>query len=293
MISSETRPSEKRALSAYLISLLLFGSNGIVASRISLSSSEVVLMRTLIGSVVLLAVFLLSGRRFTFMLHKRQLLAIAVSGVSMGASWMFLFEAYTKVGVSIASLLYYCGPVIVMALSPLLFGEKLTKWRVTGFAAVLAGAFLVNGQAAAGGLSAWGLLCGALSAVTYAVMVIANKRAVDIPGLENTTIQLVTAFFTVAAFSAFRGGLFFEIPTADLIWVLIIGVVNTGAGCLLYFSSIGHLPVQTVAVCGYLEPLCAVVLSVLILGEVMLPLRIVGAVLIIGGAAFAELAGRR
>ena len=44
----------------------------------------------------------------------------------MGISWLFLFEAYRRIGVSIASLGYYCGPVIVMALAPVMFHEKLT-----------------------------------------------------------------------------------------------------------------------------------------------------------------------
>jgi hypothetical protein len=50
----------------------------------------------------------------------------------MGASWMFLFEADAQIGVSIATLAYYCGPVIVMILSPFLFKEKMTAVRLFG-----------------------------------------------------------------------------------------------------------------------------------------------------------------
>ncbi|MBQ2924303.1 MAG: DMT family transporter, partial [Anaerotignum sp.] len=75
--------------------------------------------------------------------------------------------------------------------------------------------------------------------------------------------------------------------------VLMLGLVNTGLGCYRYFSAIGRLPVQTVAVCGYLEPLAAVVLSAILLGEGMGVLQILGTVLILGGAMFAELRGHR
>ena len=71
--------------------------------------------------------------------------------------------------------------------------------------------------------------------------------------------------------------------------ILILGIFNTGIGCYFYFSSIGDLPVQTVAICGYLEPLSAVVFSVLFLGESMTIVQVVGAMLILGGAAFGEL----
>lgn len=68
----------------------------------------------------------------------------------------------------------------------------------------------------------------------------------------------------------------------------MLGVVNTGIGCLLYFSAVAKLPVQTVAVVGYLEPLSAVVFSAVLLGEVITPVRLMGAALIIGGAIFAN-----
>ena len=104
----------------YLFALLLFGSNGIVASFIALGSLRIVLLRTLIGSLLLIALFFLTGGKLTFYKHKQQFLFLAASGIAMGASWMFLYEAYARIGVGIASLLYYCGPVIVMVLSPLL-----------------------------------------------------------------------------------------------------------------------------------------------------------------------------
>ncbi|MBQ2413047.1 MAG: DMT family transporter, partial [Anaerotignum sp.] len=66
--------------------------------------------------------------------------------------------------------------------------------------------------------------------------------------------------------------------------VFLLGLVNTGVGCYLYFSAISRLPVQTVAVCGYLEPLAAVVLSAILLGEGMGLIQILGTVLILGGA---------
>ena len=44
----------------------------------------------------------------------------------------------------------------------------------------------------------------------------------------------------------------------------------------------------TVSVCGYAEPLSAVIFSALILHEILLPLQILGAVLIIGGAVLSE-----
>ena len=276
-----------KAFFKYIFALLLFGSNGIVASRIDLNSYEIVLLRTLIGSLLLIAIFFLSRGKLTFWKYKKDFAFLAVSGVAMGTSWMFLYEAYAQIGVSIASLCYYCGPVIVMILSPLLFKEKLTPTKIIGFLAVLVGIFLVNGYGAVAA-NRFGLLCGLASAVMYAFMVIFNKKAAAITGLENSTLQLFIAFATVAVFVGFKQGFMIDIPTESVLPIFVLGLLNTGIGCYLYFSSIGKIPVQTVAICGYLEPLSAVLFSVIFLSEKLLPVQIIGAVLIIGGAIFGE-----
>ncbi|MBE6929049.1 MAG: EamA family transporter [Ruminococcaceae bacterium] len=280
-----------RVFFKYIFALILFGSNGIVASRIDLNSYEIVFLRTMIGSILLIAIFVLNRGKLMLRKHKKDFAFLAVSGVAMGTSWMFLYEAYAQIGVSVASLCYYCGPVIVMILAPLLFKEKLTPTKILGFLAVLIGIFLVNGYGAAA-VNRFGILCGLASAVMYAFMVIFNKKAAAITGLENSVLQLFIAFAAVAVFVGFRQGFMIEIPAESIIPVLVLGLLNTGIGCYLYFSSIGKIPVQTVAICGYLEPLSAVLFSVIFLNEKLLPLQIIGAVLIIGGAIRCECSGK-
>ncbi len=280
---------DKKAFIKYLSALLLFGLNGIVASNISLSSYEIVFLRTLIGSVLLVVLFLIGKGKFHIKEHKKDTVFIALSGVAMGTSWMFLYEAYQQIGVSLASLIYYCGPVIVMILSPLIFKEKLTFPKIIGFATVLVGIVLVNGNVSNGNGNNWGLLCGGLSAVMYCFMVTLNKQSKNITGMENSVIQLLVSFLTVAIFVGIKQGFVIDVPTNDWVWIIILGIVNTGIGCYLYFSPLSQLPVQTVAVCGYLEPLSAVVFATVLLGEKMTVIQIVGAVCIIGGAIFVEL----
>ena len=278
----------RTALLKYLSALLLFGLNGIVASQIAMGSYEIVFLRTMIGSVLLIILFVLGKGRFHLREHKRDFLFILLSGIAMGASWMFLYEAYQQIGVSLASLLYYCGPVIVMVLSPLIFKEKLTLPKVIGFLIVLTGIFLVNGQSSGRG-NAWGLFCGAMSAVMYFFMVTLNKRSRQITGMENAVIQLTVSFLAVAVFVGFKQAFVLHIPDGAWLWILILGIVNTGIGCYLYFSPLSQLPVQTVAICGYLEPLSAVVFAVILLNERMTIIQIIGAACIIGGAMVGEL----
>lgn len=278
----------KQAYIKYLLALLLFGSNGVVASYISLTSYEIVFLRSLIGSILLISLFKLADNKIDLTKNKRHLLYLIISGVAMGVSWIFLYEAYQQIGVSIASLAYYCGPVIVMLLSPLLFKERFTLPKVGGFVAVLCGILLINTQAIHDGKTPWGLFCGVMSAIMYAFMVIFNKKAHSITGIKNAMLQLIISFLTVAVFLGFRQGFIIHVSRSDWIPILILGLLNTGIGCYLYFSSIANLPVQSVAVCGYLEPLSAIAFSALLLKEILLPIQMLGAVLVIGGSIFAE-----
>ena len=83
----------KRSYMKYFAALLLFGFNGIVASFIDLSSYEIVLLRTFIGSVLLIALFFLTRNKLTFYQYKNDSLFLLLSGIAMGTSWMFLYEA--------------------------------------------------------------------------------------------------------------------------------------------------------------------------------------------------------
>ncbi len=283
----------KKDYGKYLFAMLLFSSNGIVANQIALKSYEVVFLKTGIGCLSLLLLFLLSRQKWQAQRHPKELVRMILSGMAMGASSIFLYEAYRQIGVGLATILYYCGSVFVMASAPIFFHERLTLRKWLGLAAVLAGVVCINGQAFQAGKTAFGLFCGLMSAVMFAVMVISTKKVEHIPAMEKASLQMLVSFLPIAAYLCFKQGLTLEIPMDDLPMILLLGLVNTGVGYYCCFSAMGKLPVQTVAVCGYLEPLSAVLLSAVLLGEAMSGLQLLGAALILGGAIFAELSGKK
>lgn len=184
----------KQAYFKYILALLLFGSNGVVASYIGLTSYEIVLLRSLLGSILLIVVFFFTGHKLTVLQHKKDFCYIALSGIAMGADWLLLFEAFAQIGVSLGMLINYCGPVIVVALSPFLFKERISPQKLTSLITALIGVFLISGQAATEGANFWGLLCAGLSAVSYATMVIFNKKSKQVTGMENSTLCPGQAF---------------------------------------------------------------------------------------------------
>lgn len=275
--------------------MLIFGSIGLFVKSIHLSSSEIALARGAIGTIVLLA----AGRLLKYTINikalKQNLWLLAASGAAIGANWICLFEAYKYTTISTATLCYYLAPVFVVALSPFLLKERLTLSKGLCIVLSLFGMALVadvfgNYEKSPDNMT--GILFGISAAVLYASVILINKFFREITALESTTAQLGIASLVLLPYvlltedlsmvSAGRGSVFM---------LVVVGVVHTGFAYLIYFSSVSELKGQTVALFSYIDPITAILLSALILGEKMNLFQAVGAALILGSTLFGELDG--
>lgn len=277
----------------YLAAVLLLGTNGIVASHIDLASYEIVLTRAYLGSIFLAVLCLVTHEKMAFLRYQKDTIMLLVSGMTLGVGWSAMYEAYVRVGVGIATLLNYAGPMIVLAASPFLFGEKWTRPLILSVIMVIGGMGLLNQNAAGSSLDSIGLLCGILSAVMYAAMVILTKKATCISGLSCSLLTLLGASIVVTAFVLAKQGALPTVSAGDYLPVLMLGIVNTGFTCYLYFSAMQKLPVRTVSICGYIEPISAVVFSMLLLGESLSLVQLLGGAFILGGAIYGEYSARK
>ena len=274
----------------YILSMLIFGTNGILVHHISLASSQIILMRTLIGGLLLTLIVLLRGG-FDRAGIRADLLPLLLGGSVLGLNWVALFEAYRQLNVSLATLIYYVGPILVLLFSPLLFREKLNSRKITSVVFVAVGLVCISGSIALRGMSMRGLLTAVVSALFYAAVIIFNKRITNTGGLQTAALELDIAFVIVLIYMMLTVGL--PHPAAsDIPWIAVIGLVNTGLAYLLYFSGLQKLPAQSAALISYVDPVSALVFSALFLHETMTPVQILGAVLMIGGAVFGELKSR-
>lgn len=273
----------------YVGSLLLFGSNGIVASAIETDPTPIVYWRTLLGSILLCTIFITKGQHITVHQYPKDTAYMLLSGIATGMSWVFLYESYHITGVGISTVIYYIGPVAIMLLSPLIFKERLSIAKIICLAIVFAGALLLNNTPGETGTNSTGLACAFMSAVCHALMVIFNKKASRTKGLENPVLQVSISFITVAIFLFATEGSLPIFPMQSALPLMILGLVNTGIGCYLYFSSIGNLRAQSIVMMGYLEPLSALALASLLLGEPINLIQTAGCTMVISGALLAEM----
>lgn len=275
-----------------IISMSIFGTLAIFVRNIPLSSGEIALFRAVIAAVVIIIFKFISGKRILLSDIKKDLPALFVSGTALGFNWILLFQAYKHTTVSIATLSYYFAPVIVIVASPILFKEKLTIKQIICFLMSTIGLILVIGVSGAEkpGSNLIGIGFGLGAAVLYATVVLLNKFIKNTTGIEKTLIQFFAAIIVLTPYVLATTGI--NIRTLDkigLLNLLILGIIHTGICYSLYFSSLKDLKGQEASILSYIDPLVAIIVSVTILSESILPTQIIGGVMVLGFALLNEI----
>lgn len=284
--------TDKKAELQYILAVLIYGTIGCILRYISVPSEIVVFFRGLIGSLFTLLYLRLKGRRPDTAAIRANLGWLVFSGICLGLNWIFLFAAYLRTSVAIASLCNYMAPAFAVLLSPVLFRERLTGKKLLCVFAALVGIVLVSGVIGSGAAVGdfTGILLGLLAAAAFVGILFCNRRLKNIGSLDKTVVQLAVSALTVLPYAFFANrGSFFLPDSRSVLLILLLGVVHTGIAYILYFGGMGRLPTLPVAVLGYLEPVVSVLCSVLLLREPMAPTGWLGAALIIGAALLTEL----
>lgn len=272
-----------------LSAMAIFGTVGIFVRNIPLPSATVAFFRGVLGMVFLLLLMTLTGKKIDTGVIRKNLLLLLLSSVALGCNWILLFEAYRYTTVATATICYYLAPVFLVLASPLL-GEKLTGRKLLLSGVALVGMVFVSGvlQGGISGGKGIALACGA--AVLYASVVFLNKKIGLISAYDKTVVQLGLAAVVILPYCLLTDGFALSgMGVGDYAMLAIVGIIHTGLAYWLYFGSVKHLPSQSVAIFSYLDPVIAILLSALLLGEPLGWQGIVGAVLILGSALCSEL----
>lgn len=279
-------PADKTKL---ILAMSIFGTIGIVRRCIPYPSSVISLVRAALGVLFLIGLQLYRREGLQTEHIRKNAPKLLISGILLGGNWILLFEAYRYTYVSVATMCYYMAPLIVMLASPLVFREYLgLKKRICAAAAIM-GMFLVSGVLDTGLSGLHGILMGLGAAAMYACIVILNKQMADLQARERTLLQLGISALTLTPYVLLTENLT-ELSLAPEVLCLLalVGIVHTGLAYVLYFGSIGKLPAQTIALLSYLDPVLAVILSFVFLGEHLSPSAAVGVVLVLGAMFVSE-----
>lgn len=278
-----------------ITAMAAFGTIAVFVRGIGLSSMETAFWRGIIALFVLGGIQLFCGRNDRSGISFQQKILLFISGMAIGLNWALLFMAYEHTSVAVATLAYYFAPVLVILLTPVLFQEKMTLFQFFCFLAATAGLVMVIGT---GNVSQpgnmQGIAYGLGAAVFYAGVILMNKAIPQGSSLERTLIQFAGAAVLLGIILACGQGFHLsEVTASGMVRLFIVGAVHTGLCYWLYFSSVKELPGQQIAILSYIDPLIAILVSVLYFHEPVTFLQGAGAAFILGFTCLYEFVKNR
>jgi drug/metabolite transporter, DME family len=285
---------------AVLVGAALWGSTGTAAhfAPVAASSASIGAARIALGGLLLLAVAVCTPARRRAV---RALLAVdgapraaMIAAAAAVAGYQVCFFAAVKAtGVAIGTVVAIgSAPVLTGALSRLTGGARLdARWMAATVAAVAGCAVLVAGGQTAGvsvagvGLAVAAGLCYAIYAVTASRLITANHPESAVMGLFFGGAAVLLAPVLAA------GSPGWLLTGRGLAVTAYLGVVTTALAYLSYGRGLRTVSAPVAVTLGLAEPVVAAILGLVVLGERLTAIDIVGVALV--GLALATLVGAR
>lgn len=268
------------------IAAATYGMNPIFAIPLydeGMTVDSVLFFRYILAVPIIALMMKMRGRAFA--LKKREVLPVAAMGLLMGFSSLALFESYNYMGAGIASTLLFVYPILVAVIMAVVFRERLGWLGALCICLAVGGIFMLYNTGSGDTLSIVGVIFVMLSAVSYAVYLVYVNHSMlkDMATLKLTFYVLI--FGLIIFFAMTKGGSGLTYPAHWYRWLNLAGLAVFPTAISFYCTTqaIIHIGSTPTAILGALEPLTAVVLGIMLLGEPMTLRMGIGMALIISG----------
>jgi drug/metabolite transporter (DMT)-like permease len=224
-------------------------------------------------------------------LTRRQWFATFVLGLlGVFAYNLFFMASLERLPASRAALIIALNPVITIAISSIVFREKLSPRRWLGVAIALSGVWIVISRGDIASIASAGIGLGELfmlAAVTsWALYTLVGRKVLgSLSPLAATNYAALWGTLMLALVAAPEVG---GVTMAQLDWAMIgalayLGVCGTALAFVWYYMSVKKCGTAITSIFNNLVPVFGVAISVLLLGEQLLPSMIVGGAIAIAG----------
>jgi len=265
-------PSARKALLQIHACVVLWGFTAILGKLITLPALPLVWWRMAI--VVVALAFVPRVWRGLRALPPRLLLAYAGIGVLVSLHWLTFYGAIKLANASVGATCMALATVFIALAEPRLVGRRFSWREALLGVAVLPGVALVVGGLPHG--MRLGVIVGTVSAMFVAVFGALNKRLVDrTDPLTMTAVELGAGTLALTAlaplmpllFPAFAGELLVLPSASDAFYLLALAVACTLFPFALSLVALRHMSAFAAQLAVNLEPVYAIVLAMLLLGE--------------------------
>lgn len=269
---------------------LCWGTLGLVTTRLHalhFSAPQVAAVR-IVGALAVLLLLLPLFWPYLRCLHWRRLPFLALQSMlgMLGMSW-FYFAAVTHAGSAVAVALLYTAPVWSLILARFILGEGIRP--VQALLTLLAAAGVALTMAGGMQASISGILFGLLSGLCYALYGVLGKRAMqgNPPMLVLfTSIALSALVLLATALPYGAAALLWQAPDKSVwLYALALVLIGTLLPYFLFIKGLEKMPAAQASVFTIIEPLTAVLLATLWLGEHIGTWQALGISLIVAAAA--------
>jgi DME family drug/metabolite transporter len=285
---------------AVLAAAALWGTVGPAQVLGSSSVSPVALgsLRLLLGGVgLLLLVPLLhrgAPRRWSAIWQKPTVGWLIAAGVSTAVYQAAFLSSVTRTGAALATVVTLgAAPPVVGVLARVLGTERLSGVWIGATVAAVAGTALLLLPGASAGVDPAGVILGVLGGACYGIYTVSAKKLLDsaCPTFAAVGITLLLGGALLAPSLTGENPAAFTPATLALIgW---LGVPATTVAYLLFVAGLRHVTATTAGTLSLAEPLVAVGLGLLVLGERFSALAAVGAAMLFTGLAAVAIPGAR
>ena len=255
----------------------------------SLSPWFVVFARVLMASAILLPIAAARGELRVIRPYLPWVLVFAL--VEITVTWPALNFAETQLTSSFTALIIAAVPLVAALIAWRLGLDKLSGMRLVGLFVGIAGvAALVGLDFGTIHVASVSLLI--LTVVGYALgPVVVSQRLAQAPSLAVIGVALAinTVLFAPLAATHWPTG---SVPASAWWSVAVLGVVCTALAFVIFFALVAEVGPARTTVITYLNPLVALVLGVLVLGEQITTGMIVGFPLVLLGSWLATRKGQ-
>lgn len=270
--------SKKLAFIQLHFSAFLFGLTGVFGALIETSADVLVLGRLLIAFSALTCYFLVR-QQFPH-LNVKTFLAQCLLGSLLTLHWVTFYIAIKVGGVALGTLGFASFPAFVCLFERIFFKEKLKAKEYWLLTAISFGLILITPEFEFGNQSTQGLLWGILSGAIYGLLAVANRKtATKLTGAQASWWQYLIGSLLLLPIS---GQLLPTVSASDWFWIACLGLLCTSLAYTIFISSLNQLSARTAAMIISLEPVYAIVVAWLCLGEQPSLRMILGCCLIVG-----------
>ena len=287
---SAPRDRSTAALLAACAAGALWGTGALVVNlliqRHGFSPETISFWRFVVGSIVLLAVF---GRPALWRAVRPQLALVVASGTCMALYVLCWFLGIERIGASIPTLIALCLPPVLVTVVAVLRGqERVDLALLVVLAAALGGTALIvmrhggSTEALPAGAMLTGVGFSIASAVLYAAFTLVSGRLSQRLGAGPMTTCLTLVAAVVMGLSGLIRPLAWPAEVAPEAWLLYLGVVTAALALLAFSWGAARLTPTALTVATLVEPLTAVALSALLLGEHLSGAQWLGGALLMG-----------